>query len=300
MNCYDLSKVDWLGLFNLIAVIVGFYFTSRELRESRKQREQERKSIRLEHSIDCSRNFADLINNELSFIDSCLNNKKYDTAINTFRYEDLKLFDEREYLRLIEGRKEMEKYLHFFSDPDMVDLYFPDIVDAYIQNVELTPTEYSKIRTLIQYEWKLSKEEHEYLKNNKLSKLEDKSSVDKYLSIMQKARDINYYRQKITHYYFEQFTSMMNKLEYFSMTFTTNLADEEVVYPSLHQAFLKIVKYVYPYICHLNSGPSSDKYYTHIIELYNLWKDKYVKDQIVIRKNEEKIGNITVNTNSKF
>jgi len=83
MNCYDLSKVDWLGFFNLIAVIVGFYFTSRELRESRKQREQERKSIRLEHSIDCSRNFADLINNELSFIDSCLNNKKYDIQIFT-------------------------------------------------------------------------------------------------------------------------------------------------------------------------------------------------------------------------
>ncbi|MBQ9425684.1 MAG: DUF4760 domain-containing protein [Erysipelotrichaceae bacterium] len=289
-----------LSAANLIAIIVGFYFTAKELKESREQREQERKSIRLEHSIDCSKDFASLINDELSFINNCLCNQEYEKVINTFKYEDLKLFDKREYLRLIENNKEMEKYLAYFTDYDLVESYYSYIVDAYIENVDLTPEEFTKIQTLISCKWQLTKQEAEFLDTNKLNQIDDKEERNKYLHYNQKARDIIYYKRKIKSYYYEKLIGMLNKLEYFSMTFNTNLADEEVVYPSLHQSFLKTVKYLYPHICYLNSGETSDKYYTHIIELYNLWKDRYVEDVKTNMEKEESLRNKTVNTKSKF
>lgn len=66
---------------------------------------------------------------------------------------------------------------------------------------------------------------------------------------------------------------LLNSLEFFSMHFIHETADESVVYQSLHNAFIQIVQTLYYDICMNNSGLSEQKVYTKTIELYHLWRE---------------------------
>ena len=56
---------------------------------------------------------------------------------------------------------------------------------------------------------------------------------------------IYYYRDAIISFYNETMTTMLNKLEYICMNFNTGLADEDVVYNSLHQLFIITVNMLF-------------------------------------------------------
>lgn len=62
----------------------------------------------------------------------------------------------------------------------------------------------------------------------------------------------------------------LNKLEQFSMAVNHNVAESEMLFPSLHQTYLKFVRFMYPYICMENID--DENYYTNVIELYRTWK----------------------------
>lgn len=65
----------------------------------------------------------------------------------------------------------------------------------------------------------------------------------------------------------------LNNLEYFAMNFITGVADESVVFQSLHQTYLGIVRALYANISFQNANPK-DKFYTNIIELYRIWAER--------------------------
>ncbi len=72
-------------------------------------------------------------------------------------------------------------------------------------------------------------------------------------------------------------TEVLNNLEFFCMHFTHKTADESVVYQSLHQTFLNIVYVLYYNIAVANKVNES-KYYTNIIELYDIWNKRNFKE----------------------
>lgn len=67
--------------------------------------------------------------------------------------------------------------------------------------------------------------------------------------------------------------STLNNLEWFSMHFKNGVADDDVVYQSLHQSFLETVRLLYTQIAVLNDIPY-EKYFINTIWLYNNWKNK--------------------------
>lgn len=67
----------------------------------------------------------------------------------------------------------------------------------------------------------------------------------------------------------------LNKLEYFCMNFNSGIANDKMVYQSLHQTFLRNVKFLYFDIALLNKS-GKDKYYTNIIKLFNKWNSIYL------------------------
>lgn len=67
--------------------------------------------------------------------------------------------------------------------------------------------------------------------------------------------------------------NMLNDLEFFAMHFTHNSADESVVFQSLHQTYIQIVKNLYYNISKTNIAYEG-KYYTNIIELYEIWYER--------------------------
>ena len=81
----------------------------------------------------------------------------------------------------------------------------------------------------------------------------------------------------ITNDFLERKLSVLNKLEWFSMNFTLGLADESVVYQSLHQVYLSFVKLFHFEISIKNKEGPKDKYYCNIIDLYKEWSAHYEK-----------------------
>lgn len=74
----------------------------------------------------------------------------------------------------------------------------------------------------------------------------------------------------------------LNNLEYFAMNFIQDLADEEVVYQSLHQTYLSVVQMLYIEISRHNTSGHM-KYYNNVIELYKLWSGRK-NDKVIQEK----------------
>lgn len=87
----------------------------------------------------------------------------------------------------------------------------------------------------------------------------------------------------ICSYYHFRFVDFLNKLEYFAMAFVQNVADDDVVYSSLHQTYFAIIRYFYFLIVFRNRSTES-KYYTNITELYKKWMEKDLKNKNKIKR----------------
>lgn len=96
----------------------------------------------------------------------------------------------------------------------------------------------------------------------------------------------------------EVVAAILNNLEYFAMHFTHGTADETVVYQSLHQSYLDIVRALYLNISKENARANS-KYYTNIIELYRIWSERAENtgeklrelEQVVLKKGTTLVAN---------
>ena len=80
----------------------------------------------------------------------------------------------------------------------------------------------------------------------------------------------------------DEVSGVLNNIEYFAMNFAHGVADDSVVYRSLHQSYIDIMQLLYFNISNLNNS-SNDKYYLNAIELYNKWKSQ--KDRDINEKN---------------
>lgn len=91
-------------------------------------------------------------------------------------------------------------------------------------------------------------------------------------------RELEYNKDTLIAEFSVLITDLLNKLEWFSTYFRLNVADESVVYQSLHQSYLAVVNILYFKIADLNVN-NGNKYYTNIIELYIKWSDRMRKWQ---------------------
>ena len=73
----------------------------------------------------------------------------------------------------------------------------------------------------------------------------------------------------------------LNSLECFSMNFVSGIADDAVVFQSLHQTYLNVVQLLY-YNIAIKNVHEKDKYYTNITELYKKWREKDEKNERMI------------------
>lgn len=73
--------------------------------------------------------------------------------------------------------------------------------------------------------------------------------------------------------FMDTISHLLNTLEWFSMNCRYGLADEELLYQSLHQTFLSTVWMLY-YFISKNNFNNEDKYFTNIIWLFKKWKER--------------------------
>lgn len=94
--------------------------------------------------------------------------------------------------------------------------------------------------------------------------------------------------------FMQDVTKLMNMLEWFSMNCSYGVADEKLLYQSLHKTFLSTVLLLYPLICDDNDC-NADKRFTNAIWLFKKWRDRLnkitnaseVKQKRLLRKLEK-------------
>ena len=116
--------------------------------------------------------------------------------------------------------------------------------------------------------------------NEELKFIYTQEDIDKYVEVINTSDPKGKIRTLIC--------NTLNKLEYMCMYISTGVADEKYIYNSLHQQFLSAIALLYFEISIANID-DKDKYYTNIIHVYNLWKNKYIKATKKQNKFKEKM-----------
>lgn len=83
--------------------------------------------------------------------------------------------------------------------------------------------------------------------------------------------------QNLPFHFYALINEVLNDLEAVCMDLSSNAADSNYIYPSLHQIFFDTVNTLSIEIALRNNGKYSDKFYTNITHVYTKWKEKYIK-----------------------
>lgn len=128
----------------------------------------------------------------------------------------------------------------------------------------------------------------------------DKACFNKYNQIIHSKRTQARYTELLNTLYNEKekekfntafvllVENTLNHLEAVCMNISSQAAGSEYIYNSLHQSFLKFVEILAIRISS-NNNNNIDKFFTHIIQVYNMWNIQKNKDIIKFRKTEKKI-----------
>ena len=87
---------------------------------------------------------------------------------------------------------------------------------------------------------------------------------------------------------------LLNNLEFFAMHFEHNTADETVVYQSLHQTYIQMVRMLYYNIAQSNETADAH-FYSNVIGVYKLWNNRKnieKKEIIETARSMTKKGNV--------
>lgn len=194
--------------------------------------------IRVQKAIDLSEYYKDYILSYKAPIEYIFNNSGISEILSKINPSKMKHFDDKE--------------LHtFLADEDIISLkdaqkskeFFTSVINANsIYDIGL---------------------------NGELIKLYEKINNEEYSLSELDAKILSTFLGKLI-------TKVLNNMEFFALHFTHNVADESVVYKSLHQTYIDIVHTLY-YNISKNNLLSTTKYFTNIIELYETWNNRSIK-----------------------
>lgn len=262
-----LSAIGW------IPSSIGLWFVWRQIRLMQEQNKISKDNIKRDKAIEFAKQYADLLSSEFGFCYGYLSRIIPSDYNEKVTFQNIKYFDKQEMRDLLKT-EEINDIIQSCTSPSKEQMSI--LSEMYIAHNELPEDEILIIRSLDLCGWTINKKENELL-IKKQKGLLDESENAALDFILQKIRKIDYFKEKIIRYLNDSRTDSLNKLEYMCMYFYTNMADDEIVYQSLHQSFLSTITLLYVFIANLNET-SSNKYYTNIIFLYNRWKEKYIQD----------------------
>lgn len=258
------------------ATFAGLLTVAYQIRTSKKEQRIQHEKQEKQKAIELAEIYAKNIIPDIGFLSNIFEQSNiYEKYFKNIKYCDLKEFDKHELQEVLKGydiesinneiinidiKIIMSSVVSYKNDmnkdkfnKNLDDLLFTKISNAGIEAVMNTEEEIAGT---------ISDEE-----------IKERKKIVNSLKKKQMYQDI-YYKN----IYLDILEKTLNSLEYFCMYFNNGIAEEEVVYQSLHQSFLSMVKMLYFRIAYQNEN-GKDKYYTNIIELYNNWANKYSLDE---------------------
>ena len=76
--------------------------------------------------------------------------------------------------------------------------------------------------------------------------------------------------------FYQEIGELLNQLEWFGMNFQYEIADEALLYQSLHKTYLSMVWMLYPFISYQNTS-NEDKLFTNVVWLFDVWRKRLKK-----------------------
>jgi len=270
-NVQTQASINWLGSLaafsNIALLILTFISVKYAYQVYIHQKDRAKKDA----SCSLAKCFADYIIDQITFISNCLRASECTNIIEEiFPINSLILFDEGELYELTKNNKEnFEKLKLKMDSMDPVCIAQAMLIDAK------TFQEAKQIRDHIG-----------------LMMLDDTSMITKAaqklgereLGLLREEKQLleSFYAFK----YDSVLTELQNRLEWFALTCRYGLADEEMIYQSLHTVFLHTVWSVSYYISIRNVN-ADDKLYTNIIWLFNHWRNRSIEIKEGIKSNEQ-------------
>ena len=98
-------------------------------------------------------------------------------------------------------------------------------------------------------------------------------------------------QKKFDSYFPLMVENTLNRLEAICINISSQAAGSEYIYNSLHQSFLQFVEILAIKIS-TNNTNNVDKFYTNIIQVYNMWNKQKNKDIQKLKKTEKKISKL--------
>lgn len=290
---------DWINLGTLLTTVIGLGFIYNQLKLARKDYEAKFTYQKREKATEMAREFEQFVVN-CTFITNLLEMTSLTKILSSLKINDndkliFKEFNQNEMEEILKQDK-IEQVLKENKIKKDIDVF-----------EEIYKIEYPVIAMMAQDFFKDSeykKENIDYLYLFNGFKEFPKKEISKKDSENIKAKinynkSLLYFKKKLDYDIKEMYFKNLNKLEYIAMNFVSDIADDEIVYNSLHQLFFSYVELNYFYIAALNSNGKKDKFYMNIIELYKKWKNKYIKD-LIAEKNKIKEINCTSLNHSKI
>lgn len=140
--------------------------------------------------------------------------------------------------------------------------------------------------------------------------IKDKNCFKKYDQIIKSKKTQCRYKCTLNKFYtkkeqekFDSFFPLLventlNKLEAICISISSNAAGSEYIYNSLHQSLLQFVEVLSIKIAS-NNHNNIDKYYTHIIQVYNMWNTQKLKDIDKFNKTKYQIDKLNKKASQK-
>lgn len=248
---YYISQI--IGAF-LAVLGFGLAYRQYKIALAEKRVVHERESI--QKAIDLSGYYKDYILGNWMLIKRVYEETGIADILNNIRYSDIEHFDQFELETVLPAAKAKEIR-------------------------EITETE-KFIEVLSAVSLVMNFSDHRFSKDLEIPEnAETKENIKKRVNVGVDVKGLKYeFRVALS--------TVLNNMEYFSMHFTHKVADESVVYQSLHVTFIEIVHLLYFDISSNNSRSSEKKFYTNTIELYNIWKKKAEKQAIQCAEGDRK------------
>lgn len=215
-----------------------------------------------------------ILRNNIPYISCVFKDASIEDMISCIKYTQLIEFDESE-IDSILGQEKIDEFTNKIENIDLeILINGNNILNEVSLNQFLNNLKIIRIDNIINDE---SKEQTAAEKNDENEEIDtDNDDIRKEI---EEENDIyKYYEFKNRTQFISTIEDTLNLLEYFCMNFNSGIADESVVYQSLHQSFLAVIKMLYYFIATQNKT-GKDKYYTNIIKLYNKWSKRYNRQQ---------------------
>ncbi|MFC2422562.1 MAG: hypothetical protein ACFNPZ_00770 [Fusobacterium polymorphum] len=290
---------DWINLGTLVTTIIGLRFIYKQLKLTRKDYEAKFTYQKREKATEMAKEFEQFVVNS-TFITDLLERTSLTKILSSLKINDnnkliFEEFNQNEMEEILKQDKiekvlaenKIEGNVYVFKEIYKIDYsIIAHMAQDFFKDNEYRKENIDYLASINGFKYFSEKELREKTDN----KIEDKIKYNKSLS---------YFKKKLDYDMKEMYFKNLNKLEYIAMNFISDIADDKIVYNSLHQLFFSYVELNYFYIAALNSNGKKDKFYMNIIELYKKWKTKYIED-LIAEKNKIREINCTSLKHSKI